>query len=85
MAELMTRLEGIRSEDCLRTWLRVGLIWIDLALMSVLAFQVSLHFLLGNLGPLALLGVVLGGAALIALMNALLDPGTPGRLQAPHA
>ncbi|MGB0592030.1 MAG: YncE family protein [Myxococcota bacterium] len=79
MAELLQRLETVRGAIHARAWLRVLLIWLDLVLMSVLAFEVSLQFLLGHLGVVAMVGVALLGGGLIALMNALLDPGTAGR------
>ena len=65
MAELLQRLEVIRGAIHARTWLRVLLIWFDLLLMSFLAFEVSLQFLLGHLGIPAMLGVAVLSGGLI--------------------
>jgi len=79
MAELLTTLERARTLIHGRAWLWVPLLWVDLALMSYLAFESSLQFLLGNLGLLGITGMMGVTAALVALSHALLDPGTPGR------
>ena len=79
MNSVLDRLESMRLGIAKRPWLAVLLVWLDLLLLNIIAFQVTLQTLLGHLTGFALLGAGLGLSALIALTHALLDNGLPKR------
>ena len=79
MADVIHSLERARVWIHSRTLVKVSLIWLDLLVMSVLAFSVSLEFLLGHLALWEMLAIACIGATLIALQHALLDSGKARR------
>ena len=79
MKGLSEALESVRVGLRGRPVLASLLVWVDLLLLNLIAFQLTLQTLLGHLDGLMLIGSALGMGLLIVLSHALLDTGLPKR------
>ena len=79
MNSLIARCEGARRAIAQRPLLGVVLVWLDLIVLNIAAFHITLQTLLGHWSAPLIAGALMAMATLILLSHALLDPGLPQR------